>query len=257
MPNNRHYKRLSLILAPSPPLSAVSHGQPWPVPRDSVPINHQEGPRSLPVKSPRQSLQLPSPAPLMHPLLSGPATSDLPLIVFSQTCSGSGPLMLQPPQATPRTPHSPHLQPRTSSDREKHMTESPKPKRPSPDLFLPIPAEPRRSPRTLRNRRAVKHRASVDVTSAMGWIISADDDGPKQVTTSFNRSLLAHRRGQASEGGAMWDREALFGPVGPLSEPLPEKQRIMNVRKAKKMQQVRAGYSSDPFFFFAIMKVRP
>lgn len=41
----------------------------------------------------------------------------------------------------------------------------------------------------------------------------------------------------------MWDREDRLGPVEPLPEPLPEKQRAMNVRRAKKMQQVRIDYS--------------
>lgn len=245
MTNSRNYKRLSLILAPSPPLSAVSHGKPRPVAPDSVPINHQEGSHPLPVKNPRQSLQTFSPAPTMHPLLSGPTTSDLPLIVFSQTCSGSGPLMSQPlPRGRSYTSHNLHPQSHTTSVREKQTTELPKPKCRSPDLFLPSAAEPKKHPRVLRNRRGVKHRASVDVTSATGWIMPADDDGTKQVATSPNRSLWTHKRGQTSVGGGVWDREPSLSPVEPLQVPLPEKQRVMNVRRAKKMQQVRVDYNS-------------
>lgn len=250
MPNSRHYKRLSLILSPSPSLSAVSHGQSWPEPRDSMPISHQEGPRSLPVKTPRQSLQPCPPSPTMHPLLSGPSTSDLPLIVFSHTCSGSGPLMSQSLRRRPHAPHGPHSQSRIPSERDKQATGPPKPKRRSPDLFLPSSTGPRERPRTLRSRSAVKHRASIDVTSATGWIMSADGDGQKQVTASPNRPSWTHKRGQASVGGGVWGREARLGSMEPLPEPLPEKQRVMNVRRAKKMQQVRFDYSSRLFFCY-------
>lgn len=174
----------------------------------------------------------------MHPLLSGPATSDLPLIVFSQTCSGSGLLMSQQPQLRAHNLHTPLSRSRSTSDKEKETAELPKPKSRSSDLFFPSSAEPKIRPRTLRNRRAAKHRASVDVTSGMGWITSADGDGPKQVTTSSARSLWTHKRGQTSLGGGVWDREARPDPLEPLLEPLPEKQRVMNVRRAKKMQQV-------------------
>ena len=206
-----------------------------------MPIIHKEGPRPLPVKKLRQSLQPFPPTPAMHPLLSGPATSDFPLIVFSQTCSGSGPLMSQPTRGRPHPPHTPNSQSRTTSDREKQSTELPKSKRRSPDLFWPGPAEPQKHPRTLRSRGAMKHRASVDVTSGTGWIMSADGDGPKQVTASSNRPLWTHKRGQASVGGGVWDREARL-------EPLPEKQRVMNVRRAKKMQQVCI---TAPFFLLS------
>jgi hypothetical protein len=255
MSNNRDYNRLSLTLAPSPPLSVVSHVQPRTAPRDPVPISHQEGSQPLPVKSPRQSLQSFPPTPTMHPLFSGPAASDLPLIVFSETCIGPGSLVLQQPGGRPHASHSPRSQSRTTPDREKRTTELPKSKRRSPDLFSPTPAEPQKPPRTLRNRHAMKHRASVDVTSAMGWIMS-DGGGPKQVTAPYNRSLWTHKRGLASVGGGVWDREARLDPVELLPEPLPEKQRAMNVRRAKKMQQVRVGYSSA-LVFSAIVESRP
>jgi hypothetical protein len=185
----------------------------------------------------------------MHPLLPGSPTSDLPLIVFSQTRSGSGPLVSQLPRGRPNnTLRSSRSRHRTPFDKGKQAAELPKPKKISPDLFLPTPVEHQKRSHTSHNRRAMKHRASVDVTSGMGWIGSTDGAESKQITEPSSQSLWAHKRGQASVGGGVWDRETLLGSVNPLPEPLPERQRVMNVRRAKKMQQVRADTISDSFF---------
>lgn len=244
--NSRHNNRLSLILKPSPPLSAVSHGQPKPVFRRSASINYEGHSRDRPVKTQRQSLQLSPPTPPMHPLLSSPATPDRSLAFFPRARGGPGPLMSQQPQGKSHTSQPPHQRSRTTSAREKQAMESPKLKRLSPDLFLPTPAELRKHPRPLRDRRPAKHRASVDVTPAMGWIKSADGVRQKQVIASPTRT---HKIGRASADNGVPDSEVRPDPVRPLSVPLPEKQRVMNVRRAKKMQQVRGGYGSDLFLY--------
>lgn len=244
-------RRLTLILVPSPPLSAVSHALPRPPSRRSASISRREGPQPSPVvKNQGRSLHPfpPTSTPKMYPLLPGSTASDLPLIVFSHTRSGSGPLVSQLPRGRPNTTPSSRSRHRTPSDKGKQAAELPKPKQISPDLFLPTPVEHQKHSHTSRNRRAMKHRASVDVTSAMGWIRSTDGAESKQITEPSSRSLWAHKRGQASVGGGVWDRETRLGSANPLPEPLPERQRVMNVRRAKKMQQVRADAISDSFF---------
>lgn len=254
MSDSRRRNRLALIPTPSPPLPVVSDSQPRSQSRDSASINEERSRPSL-VKTLRRSLELFTPAPTMRPLLSGPVSSDLPLAVFSQNCSGSRPPMAYPPGGGRHSYGRPRSRPRTTSNKEKKGTALPKPKRPSPDLFVPTPTDLKNNSRTLRNRREVKHRASVDVTSATGWIASADGVKPKQVTAPSNRSVWSHKRGRASLDSNVWDREARFGSTNFPLDPLPEKQRVMNVRRAKKMQKVCVDYRFDLFSFSRLKNV--
>lgn len=151
--------------------------------------------------------------------------------------------MPQPPRGRPHTSEGPRSRPRTTSNTEKKGTVLPKPKRLSSELFVSTPTDFKNNPRVLRNRRHAKHRASVDVTSATGWIASLDGVKPKQVPAPSNQSMWSRERGRASLDSDVWDREARFGSTNSPLDPLPEKQRVMNVRRAKKMQKV---FGSEP-----------
>lgn len=226
MSNTQRRNALSLILVPSPSLSALSDGQPRPPLQVSPSISNQE---RRPVKSPRQLMyHLPAP-PKMQPLLSGSASSDLPLIVFSQTsCGGQRPLS----QLSGGRPHSRRSLLLITPDKEKQATE---PKRPPPVLFLPTPSGSQKHPRTSHNRSAVKHRARIDVTAAVGWVTSTDDVEQNQVVMPSNRSMRTREGKQVSAKDDAWDK----GPrLSPFLDPPQEKQRAMNVRRAKEIHRV-------------------
>ena len=274
MADSRRRDRLSVILSPSPSLLALSHAQSRPASSVLVPISHNGGLRPSQVKGPRRSSQSQfSPStPTMNPLLSGSASSDLP----------SGSVVLQPLRERPPhigdvpTPHYPHSRRATTNRRKRaggslpaveptfpllsnirqptnegknrrlQVAESPKPRRSSEDSFLPIPAlspDLQRSPPASRNRTLEKRRASVDISSTFDRI--TDSAQPKQVTVSRSRSLWTHREGLPTIGDDTLDEETRFGRANPLPEPLAEKQRVMNVRRAKKMQQVCVDFNSD------------
>ncbi|KAF9650748.1 hypothetical protein BDM02DRAFT_3127543 [Thelephora ganbajun] len=219
----------------------------------------------------------------MNPLLSGLAISDLPLVVLPRTSSRSEPSISQPPRDRPSqtgnspTPHYPHSRQHTTPNRERRpgwtlsavepthpslastnrlstagtgrrtqVKEPPKPKRPSNDLFLPaqtLSSKYQKPPRTAQNWATQKRRASVDVTPTVDRIALAGGAEPKQVTVSRSQSLWTHKRGSASVTDGLRDVETRLSRMNPLPEPLTEKQRVMNVRRAKKMQQV---FGSDP-----------
>jgi len=212
----------------------------------------------------------------MNPLLSGSATSDLPLIVFRRASSRSGTPMSQTLQERPprtessSTSHRPH---RATTNREKRfglslsvvqptfpalsstslprnqgkngriqVTGPPEPRRPSEESFLPIPPlspDIQRSPRAARSRATLKRRASVHVTSTLDQITLGNGVKPKQVTVSRSRSSRTHKEGLTAIGDDTSEEETRSSRVNPFPEPLAEKRRVMNVRRAKKMQQVR------------------
>jgi len=95
----------------------------------------------------------------------------------------------------------------------------------------------------------LKRPASVDVTPTTDRIVVAGGVGPKQVPLSRSRSLWSHKDGPTAIGDDA-PREA-----NPLREPLTEKQRVMNVRRARKMQQVRIDFSRP--LFISIADLRP
>ena len=214
----------------------------------------------------------------MNPLLSGSTTSDLPLIVFGRTSSRSRSPMSQPPRERPprtensSTPHHPHPRHRATSNRERrhdwslsaveptfttlsstglpknrgtnrriHVTEPPKPRWPSGESFLPIPSpspDTQRSPRATSNRARLRRGVSVNVTT-LNQITLGDGVKPKQVALSRSQSLWTHKKGSTSIGDNTPEEGIPTCREKPLSGPQAEKRRVMNVRRAKKMQQVQ------------------
>lgn len=273
--NGQRGNRLSLIISPSPSLLALSHTQRPPRSLDSVPIDPKNS-RSKQVAKQRRLLPpFPSP-PTMNPLLSGTATSDLPLIIFARTPGRLGPPVPRPPREAPpptgnppfahhlrqrrRTPPNggrragprlpvgepafPSLSSVNVSNNEgtkgrMEVTETPQLKRPSRESSLPIQAPTTNlegSSRVARNRTTPKRHLSVDATSSLDQITLTGVQ-PKPVPPSRSQSLRA-RGGGAPITGDGAPEETSPRQVNYLPEPLAEKKRVMNVRRAKKMQQV-------------------
>jgi len=201
----------------------------------------------------------------MSLLLPGPTPSGLPLIASSTphypysrdrttsnrekrlgwALSAVGPTSLSHTSSTSLSHTSTNRPNNEGTSRRMRIVESPKPKRPSLDLFVPAPAlspNSQRAPCTSRNRAKLKRQVSVDVTSTMDRVTLAGGVKPKPVTTSGSRSLWTHKKGSVTIGDDARDGEPRLGRFNTLPEPLAEKQRVMNVRRAKKMQQVRANF---------------
>ena len=284
MVNSRRHNRLPLILAPSPPSSAVTHAQSRPLSSGSFTNSHKEGSQPIIDKSWRRSLRLLPSTSLMNPLLPGPTTSGLPIVASIRTTRGPEPFMYQlPPREEPRAGNfTPHHRATSSWEKQagltlsavesnylslastrqsshelgargpRRVTEPPTPKRPSAELFVstPAPTSPnsQRFPHTSRNRAKLKRRSSADVTPTLDRITLSGGVEPKPITTPANRPLWTYKTGPANVVGDEKDGEPL-SRVNTLPECLAEKKRVMNVRRAKKMQQVRADYSFGPHFF--------
>lgn len=224
----------------------------------------------------------------MDSLISGSFTSDPPLIVHSRTPSKSESPVPQPPWERPPSagnhsvlhrPPSRHESPlkrenraswgpsvvepafpppsstgRSSNEgtnRRVQLAEHPRSGRPPGNSFLPIPLSSPIVQRTPRAARRLSPPPSVDVAPILDRITLE----PKQVTVSRSHSWRAHKRGRPTIGDDIPEEETGLSRVHSLPEPLAEKQRIMNVRRARKMQQVRADL--DSYLFFAIVDLRP
>jgi hypothetical protein len=223
----------------------------------------------------------------MMPLLSGTATSDLPLIIFARMPGRSGlpaprpPREGPPPTGNPPSVHHPRSRRRAppsggrragprlpagepafpslsstnneGTKRRMEVTEPPELRRPSEESSLRIQAPTTNlngSSRVTRNRATLKRHASVDTTSSSDQIALAGVK-PKRVPPSRGRSLWA-RGGGAPILGSDAPKETSLHQVNTLPEPLAEKLRVMNVRRAKKMQQVWSRSS-----LFTPLKSRP
>ena len=277
MGNNRHRNRLSIILSPSTLLA--SHAKPSPISPDPVPISPKEGLRPGRVKSQRGSLRLlffpptinqttsdlPPPTSSrtsggLEPLMSQPPREKPPRAQDSSARHPSRSRHHTTPNRDKRAgcifpaaePTPPSLattsRPNNEGTRRRGPVPEPtKPKQPSKDAYPPTPTSSldlQRSTRTPYKQATPKRRASVDVISAGDRIALTGSVEPKQATLLRSRSLWTNRKGSVAIGDDRQDGETRLRGVNPLSEPLQkpmtEKQRAMNVRRAKKMQQVRA-----------------
>jgi len=252
MTNNRPRDRLSAILSPSTNFTA-SHTKSRPIALNSIPFSHKEDTQPRRVKKHRQPSYPFSFPPTTSPLLSG--LTAMPSSAASWTPGGSLPSMPQSPPVRPPRPEnpyarSPHRTSRPSAEGisgRGQVTELPDPKQPSEFSYPHTPGSPphhRGSLRAPRNRAMPQRRASVDVTPTLDRIVRAGGAEPKQVTLSRSRSLWTHK-----------DRPTIMRDDGlreanPPREPLTEKQRVMNVRRARKMQQVRTDPSPDLYFLY-------
>lgn len=267
MANDQRRNRLSAILFPST-LFAKSHVRSLSVSSDSVQISHGEDSRPKRVKNQRRSLQLFS-FPPTSPLLSGPAATYRPLSAL-ETSGGLEPLMSHPPRErpprkrplcveNPSTPRSSHSSNRPSNEgtrRRGQAMEPPRSRRPSVDSYLPTPAvspDLQSYPRTSRNR--LKRRASVNVIPTPNQITLVGSAEPKQLTVSRTRSLRTSKNGLSTIRDDAQHEETYLRGVNPLPDALAEKQRVMNVRRARKMQQVRAGFSPELCFLYCAFKI--
>lgn len=258
MTNNRPRDRLSAILSPSTNFAA-SCTKSHPTALNSVPFSHKEDPQPRQVKRRRQPSYLFSFPPTTSPLL--PGLSIMPPSATSWTSGGLAPSMPQSPPQRPPRPENPyahrslHRTSRPSTEgtrRPGQVMELPDPKRSSEFSYPHTPESPpqyRGSLRPPRNRAMPQRRASVDVTPTLDRIVRAGGAEPKQVTLSRSRSLWTHK-----------DRPTVIGDdslreANPPREPLTERQRVMNVRRARKMQQVRTDPSSDLCFLYRGPKI--
>lgn len=267
MANDQPRNRLSAILSPST-LFAKSHAKSLSVSSDSFPISYREDSQPRRVKNQRRSLQFFS-FPPTSPQPSGPAAPYQPLSA-SPTSGGPEPTMSHPPRERPRrerppprvesssTLYSSHSTRRPSHEgtrRRGQITEVPKPKRPSEDPHLPTPAA---SPDLQRysdsSRNRLKRPASVNVIPSPNQITLAGGVEPKQAAVSRSRSLRTSRKGLPTIGDDAQNEETRLRGVNHLPDALAETQRVLNVRRARKMQQVRAGSSSEPCFCIVNLK---
>lgn len=213
--------------------------------------------------------------------MSDPATSGPPQTVLSRKSNRSESLVPQPPwERQPPTSNSStpqHLPSRhgTTSNREKRaswspsvveptfpslsnagrfgnegtkrwvqVTERTKPSWPPDDSFLPIPSSSFNVQRTPRAARKVKPQTRADVPPILDRIT-------QQVTVSRSLSWRTHKRGRSTTAVNTLEKETQLSRVNSLPEPVAEKQRIVNVRRARKMQQVSVdlhyrGLETDP-----------
>ena len=258
MANNRSHGRLSTILSPSTFFSP-SHTESRPTLPDAIPFSHKGGSRWRRVKSRGRSLHFfPSPLAVTNPLLPGPTASVPPLSASSRTSGGSDSSMSRPRRERPSHSETFSTVSRSSlgttrpegAGRRGQVTDTPKPKPPSEDSYSPTPVlSPalQKLPRSSRNRATLKRRASANAIHPLNRTSPTDGVEPRRATVSRSRSLWNSRKGLAAIGRDAQDGEYL--PVNPLRGPLAEKQRVINVRRAKKMQQVRVGLRSLPFIF--------
>lgn len=190
--------------------------------------------------------------PTASPLLPGLTILKVPPSASPRISAEPIPPMSRPPrerpprERSPRTENSfPHHSPRNVW---RPTTEPPQPKRPSENTYSPTPVSShdiRGSPRIPRNRAVLKHRASVDVTPSLNRITLPGGVEPREVTVSRSQSLRTNGKGLVTIAGGAQDGEIGLRGIQPLPEPLTEKQRVMNVRRARKMQQVCIDHSLD------------
>ena len=275
--NGQCRSRLSLIISPSPSLLAASHAQCPPISLDSLPIGHKNSRLKQATKQGRPLQPFPS-SPTMIPLLSGTATSDLPLIIFARTpgrlepAASWPPWEGPPPTGNPPFVHHPRSRGRAppnggrragrrlpagepafpslssigvpnneDTKRQLEVTGPPEPKRPLEESSLHVRTPTTNlngSSRVTRNQATLKRQVSADMTSSLDQI-TLTSVKPKRVPLSRSRSLWARGGGTPIIGDDA-SEETRLHRVHYLPEPLAEKQRVMNVRRAKKMQQVQS-----------------
>ena len=156
----------------------------------------------------------------------------------------------------PSTPHSSHSASRPSDEgtgRLERVTEPPEFKRLSEDSRLATPVSSpdlRRYSHTSPPRNRLKRRARINVVSNSNEVMPPGDVEPEQAAVSRSQSLRAGKKRLATIGGGAQDEETVSRRVDPLPEALSEKQRVMNVRRARKMQQVCADSNPNPCFYY-------